>query len=122
MLVGVVAGSPSSTASSLIETSITVPAVNAAFYACARAARPYLVAIGRYSFGAKEFIPITSSAGCCSFQIDLTSTRVSAARDLRHVPFTPRAIFFHYSSVYLRLILLKKRKLEFFAFLHHSRK
>lgn len=36
MLVGMVEGSPSSTESSLIETSITVPAVNAAFYACAR--------------------------------------------------------------------------------------
>lgn len=78
---GLIEGSPS-TESSLIKTSITVPAVNAAFYASARS---YLVAVGRYSFSTKEFISITSPVGCRSFRSNI-DTRINGTKSLRHVP------------------------------------
>lgn len=69
--------------SSLIETSITVPAVNATFYACARGARSYLVAIGRYSFSAKEFISIRKARPVAA-RFDRSNID---AKSPRHVPF-----------------------------------
>jgi len=92
-VVGVVEGSPSSTESSLIETSITVPAVNAAFYACAprtivsRCHRPLLFSKrihSNYELG--RFLLVST---------DLISRRISGVWNLWCPIHTP-AISFHY--------------------------
>lgn len=97
--------------SSLIETSITVPAVNAAFYACARGTtvsrchRPLFFWRQGIHFNYELGRPLLVST-------DLISTRISAVRNLRHVPFTLRAISFHYFCL-LEYGCSKWKKLEF---------
>lgn len=99
VLVGVVEGSPSSTESSLIETSITVPAVNAAFYAYARGttvSRCHRLLL----FWRKEFILITSSADCCSFW-PIWYRHAYQRCEICDTSLSPRAISFHCFCIFL---------------------